>query len=144
MASTSALGPAAAAILGVLQGHAPLLAVVPVDRIVDEIPPRPVFPYVLVEADLELPVNTMGPPTALKFGSDVKVGVRIVSQYRGDSEATSILNVCKAALDCQPVTVAGYVGTRAEFESATMVKGTISGVVTRELVATFSVLGSQG
>ena len=143
MASTLALGPAAAAVLALLKATTALTAIVPAARVVDDVSARPTLPYVLVESGLEHPLNTMGPPSALKWGSTAVVQVRVVSQYRGEAEATQIMGLVKAALDGQPLNVAGYASVVVAFESARMLKDTIAGVVTREFVADFAITVHQ-
>ena len=143
MASASALGVVSAAVLTALRAASSVIALVPAARIVDEVPARPTYPYVLVEVSGETPFNTMGAPSALKWGSESTVLVRVVSQYRGDQEVTQILSPIKAALDGQPLVVPGYATASVSFESAQLLKDTLTGVVTRELVASFSVLVHQ-
>lgn len=143
MASRCALGPVSTAVLTALRAAAPLVALVPVARIVDEVPARPTYPYVLVEAVGETPFNTMGIPSALKWGSETAVQVRVVSQYRGDQEVCSVLDAAKGAIDGQPLTVAGFASVVVSFANAQLLKDTLTGVVTRELVATFTILVHQ-
>jgi hypothetical protein len=143
MASPCALGVVSAAVLTALKASSALIALVPAVRIVDEVPARPTYPYLLVEVGGETPFNTMGVPAALKWGSESTVLVRVVSQYRGDQEACQVLDAAKAAIDGQPLTVAGFASVGVSFASAQLIKDTLAGVVTRELVATFTVLVHQ-
>lgn len=143
MASTLALGPVHAAILAKLKAAPALLAVVPVTRITDQ-PTGLTMPYVLVEAGDETPFNTMGGTVDLpKWGGVVSVRVRIVSQFRGDSEAMLILNLAKMELDGRDLVVDGYPTAIVAFERADMLKDTVASVITRELVGTFSVTAHQ-
>lgn len=143
MASTLALGPCAAATLAKLKLAAAVIALVPAARVVDEVPPRPVYPYVLVEGSGEVPLNTMGEATALKYGSFARVRVRAVSQKPGDTEVAAIVSAIKAELDCQPLVVAGYASVGVTFETLIPLKDTVNGVVTREWIAEFEVTVSQ-
>jgi hypothetical protein len=144
MASTSGLAPVAAAVLGVLRADAALLARVPGDRIVDEVPPRPTYPYLLVESAGERAFNTLGPADGAKWGSTATVRTRLVSQYRGDQEAADILGLVRAALDGRRLTVTGYSGPiTADFQFATMLRDAVNGVVTRELLSEFEVVVHQ-
>jgi hypothetical protein len=144
MASTLALGPVHAAILARLRASAALLAVVPVARITDQPAATTMMPYVLVEMGDETPFNTMGGTVdSPKFGGVVGVRVRVVSQFRGDSEAALILDLVKSELDGRDLTVAGYPTAIVAFERADLLKDTVGSVVTRELVGTFSVTAHQ-
>lgn len=153
MASTLALGPVHAAVLGrVMTDPALILALTSTDgtiRIVDDVPqgwlrtPTSYVPYVVVESAFERPFNTMGGPDLLKWGSIASLRVRVVSQYRGDAEAHQLLGIVKQRLDGQPLTVAGYGSVIVEFVAATLLKDTIAGVSTRELVGEFDVTVHQ-
>ena len=143
MASGLALSVVAPAILSRLQGFADLTALVPADRIVDEVPPRPVYPYVLVESGPEQPFNTLGAADG-SWGGEATVLVRAVSQYRGDQEINAVMHEVRAALDGYRFTPAGYQSTLVTFEgSSPMLKDTIAGTPTRELVAEFDVTVHQ-
>jgi hypothetical protein len=143
MASTLALGPACLAVLTMLRVNPGVAFLVPPTRIVDDVTPRPTYPYVLVEGSEERPVNTLGPPNLPKWGGSARVNVRVVSQSRGDQEAFTILDAIKRALDGQPITVAGYQSAGISFEHVTVLKDTVNGVTTRELVAEFDVTVHQ-
>lgn len=144
MASTLALGPVHAAILAKLKATPALTAIVPVARITDQPAAGIVMPYVLVEAGDETPFNTMGgTPDHLKWGGEAMVRVRVVSQFRGDSEVLMIMNVIKVALDGQPLTVDGYQTAIVAFQRVDPLKDTVNNIVTRELVGTFVVTAHQ-
>lgn len=143
MASILALGPCAAAVLAKLQAAADVTALITADRISDDAPPRPVYPYILVEGSGEVPLNTMGPPAALKYGSFARVQVRVVSQTPGETEVAAVINAIKAELDSQPLTVSGYASADITFEALIPLKDTINGIVTREWIAEFEVTVSQ-
>lgn len=142
MPSTLALGPVHAAVLDRLKTTVSLTAVVPVARITDQ-PTGTTTPYVLVEGADETPFNTMGGANLPKWGGVTSIRVRVVSIYRGDAEASSILSLVKAALDGLPLTVAGYPTAIVAFVRADLLKDTINNVVTRELVGTFTVTAHQ-
>lgn len=142
MASTLALGPVHAAILAKLKATAGLTAIVPAERVTDQ--PGTTMPYVLVESADETPFNTMGGTVDLpKWGGVATVRVRVVSQFRGDSQVSLILSLIKGALDGQPLTVTDYPTAIVAFERADMLKDTVNNIVTRELVGTFSVTAHQ-
>jgi hypothetical protein len=138
MSSGLALSVVAPPILAALQAHAGLTALVPALRIVDEVPARPTMPYVLVESGSEQPFNTLGAVDG-SWGSESRVVVRVVSQYRGDLEVNAVMSQVRAALDGYKFTPTGYLPAIVIFETAQLLKDTIAGVVTRELVAEFSV-----
>lgn len=145
MAANLALGPAHAAVLDKLKADPALVAIVG-NRVTDQ-PPQTIastlYPFVVVEAGFETPFNTMGGVDLPKWGGVATVRVRVVSQYRGDAEALSVMALVRASLDGQPLTVAGFPTALVAFETATMLKDVISGIVTRELVGEFSVTAHQ-
>lgn len=142
MASGLSLGPVHAAILAKLKATPALVAIVPVARVTDQ--PGTTMPYVLVEAADETPFNTMGGTVDHpKWGGVATVRIRVVSQFRGDSEVLLIMNVIKSALDGQPLTVADYPTAIVTWRRVDLLKDTINSIVTRELVATFEVTAHQ-
>jgi hypothetical protein len=143
MASTLALGPVHAAALDRLKTTAALTTIVPAVRVTDSPTTATITPYVLVEGADETPFNTMGEPTAAKWGGLVGLRVRVVSTYRGDKEVYDLMTLVKAALDGLPLTVAGYPTAIVVFQRADLLKDTINNIVTRELVGTFSVTAHQ-
>lgn len=144
MASTLALGPVHAAILAKLKATPALTAIVPVARITDQPAAGTVMPYVLVEAGDETPFNTMGgTPDHPKWGGEATVRIRVVSQFRGDSEVLLIMNIIKGALDGQPLTVSAYPTAIVAFQRVDLLKDTVNNIVTRELVGTFVVTAHQ-
>jgi hypothetical protein len=146
MPAALALGPVHAAVLAKLKADAGLIAAVPAARITDQ-PPQTttgtVYPYVLVEGGDETRFNTMGHRDLPKWGGVVTVRVRVVSQYRGDAEAMSVLSLVRAALDDQPLAVTGFPTALVAFENAVMLKDAINNIVTRELVGQFTVTAHQ-
>lgn len=120
MASTMALGPSITAVLALLRASATLtthvgLRVYPDDR--GMAPARPAYPYVQVETGNELPFNTLGPPSTLKWGSSVRLGVRVVTQGLTEAQANSISSVVKGILDGQPITITGYAFAGIEYRN---------------------------
>lgn len=139
-----ASGPVSEAALNLLRAYIPLTTLVPVERITDDAGARPTPPYILVESVSEVPYNTMGPRTSPKFGSSVRFTVRAVSQYRGDAEVNNLGEAIRGGLDGEKATVAGWPGKPLmTWEAATMLKTTVNGVVTRELVMDFNVVVHQ-
>lgn len=142
MASGLALSVVVPALMTALRAHVGLTGLVPADRIVDDVPARPTFPYVLVRGGSELPFNTLSGAEG-SWGSEPKVEVRVVSQYRGTQEVLSVMHQVRAALDGYRFTPAGYQPTIVDFETGQMLTDTIAGVVTREFVAEFDVTVHQ-
>jgi hypothetical protein len=85
----------------------------------------------------------MGEVDQPKWGGVASIRVRVVSQYRGESEVRQIMSLIKARRDGQPLTVTGYPTAIVQFQQATLLTDTISGIVTRELVADFDVTAHQ-
>lgn len=80
---------------------------------------RTAFPHVQVESGNETPFNTMGgTPDLLKWGSVVRVPIRVLSQAKTDSQGNAMTSVIRQTLDGQPLTVSGYGSACLEFDLA--------------------------
>lgn len=144
MAATLVAGPVSDAVLALLRGSAALTAIVPSDRITDELPPRPVYPTVLVEAHGEADFNTLGAPDDRAFGSTPSIGVRVLSQYRSDSEVHTVASLIRGVLDGASITVAGFPAALLQFQTtAPIFKAAVNLVTTREQVAMYDVTVHQ-
>lgn len=138
------IGPVASAVLAALQAAVTVTAQVPADRIVDEVPSRPTYPLIVVEDAGEDPFNTLGAPDAAAFGSTARVGVRVLSQYRGDTEIHAIQSAVRGALDGLSITVPGFPTDVLTFDTASPVfKATANLIVTREQVAIYALTVHQ-
>ncbi|MFH8797054.1 DUF3168 domain-containing protein [Streptomyces sp. NPDC017941] len=98
---TSALWPLQTALYAKLTGHAPLTALV--SGIYDEVPEQVVHPYVSLGSITESADDAHN-----QRGLEVAVVLHVWSKYRGFREAAAILTALDAALDRQPLSVAGY------------------------------------
>ena len=140
MAATLVAGPLSAAVLVLLRGAASLTALVPSDRMTDEMPVRPEYPMILVEAHGESAFDTLGAPDDRAFGSMPSVGVRVLSQYRSDSEIHAIASEIRGVLDGATVTVGTFPPTLLQFQqTAPIFKAAVNLVTTREQVAMYDV-----
>lgn len=140
MPPTLIAGSVSTAVLAQLQASAAVTALVPAARIVDELPPRPLYPSVLVEGHGELPFNTIGAESDASFGSIATVGVRVLSQYRSDTEIHQIAAAIRGALDGTVVSLSGGPATHVLFDSAAPVFKTEANLVTtREQVVLYTV-----
>ncbi len=120
MASTMAMGPAITSVLALLRASVALTThvgarVYPDDR--GMVPTRPAYPYVQVETGSEVPRNTMGAPSAAKYGSDTRVRVRVVTMSQSEAQSNAISSVVKGVLDGQPITIAGYPFAGIEYQT---------------------------
>lgn len=137
-------GALGAAVLAALQAAAAVTALVPSGRIVDEPPVRPTYPFIVVEAMGEAPFNTLGAPDANAFGSLARVGVRVVSQYRGDSELQAIASAVRGVLDGLTLTVGGFPAALLTWENTSpLLKSAVNLVVTREQVSEYALTVHQ-
>lgn len=146
MASTLAQGPVITACLAALRASVALTTYVGLRVYPDsngDVPQTPAYPYIQVETSGETPLNTMGEPTAAKYGSVTRVGVRIGSQTRSDTQANSIASIVKGALDGVVLTVSGYGTGTAEFTDLQPLKDFAAGIITREWVLSFDVTVHQ-
>lgn len=98
---TSALWPLQQAVVEKLRAHAPLTVLV--SGVYDEVPEQVAHPYVSlgsVTEDVDDAHN--------QRGLEATVVLHVWSKYRGFKEAADILAALDAALDRQPLDVAGF------------------------------------
>ena len=120
MASTMALGPTITAVLALLRASVTLTTHVGVRVYPDSrgmAPSSPAYPYVQVETGTEFPLNTLGPPATAKWGSSVRVVVRVVTNSSSEAQANAISSVVKGVLDGQPITITGYPFAGIEYQT---------------------------
>lgn len=148
MASTLAMGAVITAILASLRASVTLTThvaarVYPDDN--GDVPQKPGYPYVQVESGGEsaFGANTMGEPSAAKWGSVPRVQIRVGSQSRSDAQANAISNVVKQILDGQSLTVTGYPFVTVEFRDLEPLRDFTAGVPTREWVNVYEVTVHQ-
>ncbi|HZX38446.1 MAG TPA: DUF3168 domain-containing protein [Streptomyces sp.] len=98
---TAALWPLQQAVYTKLTGHAPLMALV--SGVYDEVPETAVHPYVSLGSITETADDAHN-----QRGLEASVVLHVWSKYRGFKEAAGILAQLDAALDRQPLTVAGF------------------------------------
>ena len=145
MAATLAAGPVATVVLAALQGASAVTSLVPAGRITDWIPTTGVvYPLILIESSGEQAFNTLGAPADSAFGSSVHVGVRVISQYRGDAEVNNVQSAIRGVLDGLAITVSPFTRDRLTLDSTgPMLVATVGGVTTREQVAEYEVTVHQ-
>lgn len=147
MASTLAMGPAITAVLALLRASTVLTTHVGVRVYPDDrgmVPTRPAYPYVQVESGTETPLNTMGPATGAKFGSETRLRIRVGTQSASEAQANAITSVVKGILDAQPIAVTGYTQADIEYQSLTPVTAVADGCVgVREWVSEYLVTVRQ-
>jgi hypothetical protein len=98
---TAALWPLQQAVYAKLTGHAPLMALV--SGVYDEVPEQVAHPYVSLGSITENVEDAHN-----QRGLEASVVLHVWSKYRGFKEAAGILAALDAALDRQPLTVAGF------------------------------------
>ena len=98
---TAALWPLQQAVYAKLTGHAPLMALV--TGVYDEVPEPVAHPYVSLGSITETVDDAHN-----QRGLEAAVVLHVWSKYRGFKEAATILAALDAALDRQPLTVAGF------------------------------------
>jgi hypothetical protein len=146
VASTLALPAIRTAILVALRASVALTTYVGLRIYPDsdgDAPSKPSYPYVQLESGSETPLNTFGEPSALKYGSEARLQIRVGSQTRSDVQADSITSVIKGVLDGQPLVVTGYASVTCEFESLAPLRDYAGGIVTREWISTYLVTVHQ-
>ncbi|MGC5034106.1 DUF3168 domain-containing protein [Streptomyces sp. DT190] len=98
---TVALWPLQLAVVGKLRAHAPLTALV--SGVYDEVPEQVAHPYVSLGSITENVDDAHN-----QRGLEASVVLHVWSKYRGFKQAADILAELDAALDRQPLTVAGF------------------------------------
>jgi hypothetical protein len=94
-------------------------------------PQTAAYPYAQVESSSELPFNTMGDPTALKYGSFARIQIRLGSQWRSEAQVAQLVDDVKRILDGQPITLSGYGSAGLTFENLVPASGRRSGLSKR-------------
>lgn len=143
-----ALGAVVTAVLAMLRASVTLTTYVgarvyPNDN--GDAPSGAAKPYVQVESANETPMNTMGgSPSLSKWGSEVRLNIRVVSQSSSDSQANAISSAVKQALDGQSITVTGYGSACIEYQSLQPLRDAKAGCLpTREWVNSYLVTVHQ-
>ncbi|MFE8962164.1 DUF3168 domain-containing protein [Streptomyces iakyrus] len=98
---TAALWPLQQAVYAKLTAHAPLMALV--TGVYDEVPEQVTHPYVSLGSITENVDDAHN-----QRGLEASVVLHVWSKYRGFKEAAGILAALDAALDRQPLAVAGF------------------------------------
>ena len=107
--------------------------------IYDDVPQDAAFPHVVVGEPTEVKDHTLG-GTAAAAGARVVVQTRVQSRYRGNKEATAILDAVRQRLDEAPLVVEGYRMAEVRAHEAThYYQDANGGVVTRYAVGFFEV-----
>ena len=146
MASNSVLAPGVTAVRALLAANATFMASIqdlypntngdPVDGSAQ--------PYASVEAAGEVPFNTMGDTSGLKWGGVGTIHLRLSSLSRSDAEIATIAGLARAALEGQAITVSGFGSAILEFTGLNPMADLIAGRKTREWVLTFELTAHQG
>ena len=107
---------------------------------------RPTVPYVVIGGtSTESGFHTLGPASGAKFGGQVRIPVRVVTQYpTTEAQTYRMWSGIKSAIDQQPLAVAGFTRASVTVDGASLLTDTVGGIVTRELVALVDVLVHQG
>lgn len=106
---------------------------------------RPDVPYLVVGgSSSEQPYHTLGPTDGAKWGGEVRIPLRLVTQYpMTEGQSYRVLTVIKAAIDGQPLTVAGFASAAVTCDGTQLLVDTVAGTVTRELLTDVDVLVHQ-
>ncbi len=148
MGSGTVLGVGTVAVRSLLAADAVLMAAVG-SRLYPNAdgdrPERDAYPYASVESSSELSMNTMGQPNALKWGSIASIWVRLGSLSRSEAEIASLLNLVKADLDGQKLSLSGYGAGHAilEFAGLQIIEDTMGGRKVREWLVSFDLTAHQ-
>ncbi|GGS47732.1 DUF3168 domain-containing protein [Streptomyces violaceus] len=112
---TAALWPLQQAVVQKLRAHAPLMALV--TGVYDEVPEQATHPYVTLGSISENVDDAHN-----QRGLEATVVLHVWSKYRGFKEAADILSALDAALDRQPLTVAGFTDVSVAHQAHTQVR----------------------
>ncbi|GAA3301302.1 DUF3168 domain-containing protein [Streptomyces cinereospinus] len=112
---TAALWPLQQAVVQTLRAHAPLMALV--SGVFDEVPENTPHPYVTLGSITETVDDAHN-----QRGLEASVVLHVWSKYRGYKEASTILAALDAALDRQPLAVAGFTDVSIAHEQHTQLR----------------------
>lgn len=96
------------------------------------------MPYIVVSSPVDRRVDTVS-----QFGAETMVTVQVVSQARGDQEASRVLDHCIRALDFATLGTTGHTSFGCSWENNERYSETINGVQTRYHVGIFRVWTGQ-
>jgi hypothetical protein len=96
------------------------------------------FPYVAVTSPSDRRVDTMS-----RFGAELVVNTQVVSQARGDKEASQILDQVIRALNFATLATTQHVALGITWENSERYSETINGVPTRYHIGMFRVWTEQ-
>lgn len=103
MSRTSGIGTIVDAVVDALRASAAVTALVPAERIANNIPSGTARPYLLVDVETETDDDTLS-----LGGVDAVCSVTPVSDYSGSWQIGQIASAVRAALDAQPLLVEGF------------------------------------
>jgi hypothetical protein len=104
----------------------------------NNVPQGTAFPYLEVSCPSDRPVDTCG-----RFGAELLVDVKAVSQAFGDQEPSRMLDQAIRALNFQRPTLSEHETLGVTWESGDRFREVVNGIITRHHVATFRVWTQQ-
>lgn len=128
MGRPSGIGPVTAAVVQALRASSAVTAIVPAERVVNEVPNGTARPFLVVDVVSETDDDVLS-----RGGIDAVVSVLAVSDYRGDDEIGRMATAVRETLDAASLTVAGFPDPAdVTYEQAVgSYKDDIAGVVVR-------------
>ena len=126
---TSGVGSIVSAVIDHLQADPGVTALVPAERIANEIPTGTPRPYIVVEVETETDDDTFS-----LGGVDAVLAITPVSQYRGSYEIGQIASAVRESMDGRALAVDGFTGAPADitYEQALgEIREDVSGVTVR-------------
>ena len=106
---TSGVGSIVDAFVTRLRADAGVTALVPADRIGNEIPTGTPRPYIVIDVETETDDDTFS-----LGGVDAVVSATVVSQYRGSYEIGQIASALRESLDGIGLAISGFIGAPAD------------------------------
>jgi hypothetical protein len=104
---------------------------------------RTVQPYAVVESLGETPFNTMGTQSALKWGGEATIGIRLKSLSRSEAEIAQLVGYVRAALPDGSITVSGYGSAWLTYLVTDTPEDFIAGRKVREWIVQYQVTAHQ-
>lgn len=121
-----------------LRGSTGLTALVSSTGVYNHVEQGATYPYIVVTSPTDRRMDTVG-----QLGAEVLVNVQVVSQARGDKEASQILDQGIRALNFTALPTTGHQAFGCAWETSERYSEVVNGVQTRYHVGTFRVWTGQ-
>jgi hypothetical protein len=126
------------AVVSTLKGSTGVMGLVSGTGVYNHVEQGALFPYVVVSSPTDRRVDTFG-----RFGAEMLVNAQVVSQSRGDKEASQILDQVIRTLNFAVLPTTQHTSIGISWDASERYSETINGVQTRYHVGMFRVWTEQ-